>query len=134
MSLDEAALFDDVRNRLFSASSGDMTIGAELELIPIFSATHRPVRIDETHRPSSVRIVRRIAERKRWTETASESSPPCWDLPDGDRISFEPGGQIEISSPPHSSCSGLIASLQKVARQLAESADADGVELLTFGT
>ncbi|MBA3644870.1 MAG: hypothetical protein H0W63_01700 [Gemmatimonadaceae bacterium] len=133
MSLDEAALLDDVRSRLFAPSSPARTIGAELELIPIHTETHAAVRIDDPHLPSSSRIVRRVAERQGWREASADGSAPSWDLPDGARISFEPGGQIEISSAPQSSCSGLIASLQNIVSMLSDAAAEEDIELLSAG-
>jgi glutamate--cysteine ligase len=63
-----------------------------------------------------------------------ETSPPCWTTGDGSRVSFEPGGQIEISSAPQSSCSVLIDSLQLVSEQLTDAARKDHIELLATGT
>ena len=134
MSLEEGALVEDVRSRLFAQSSGARTIGAELELIPFHASTHAPVRIDEPGAACSVKFVRRAADREGWCEIAAPMSPPSWALPGGARISFEPGGQIEISSAPHSSCSQLITSLQQIASALASSAAEDGIELLAVGT
>ncbi|MDQ6717938.1 MAG: glutamate-cysteine ligase family protein [Gemmatimonadota bacterium] len=131
MSLDEAALIADVRSRLFAPSSDSRTVGAELELIPRYATTNAPVPAGGHDSLSAV--IREIAESLEWREMESEAGPPAWDLPDGGRISFEPGGQIEISSPPLESCSGLIQSLQAVTSALTKSACAHGIELLATG-
>jgi glutamate--cysteine ligase len=128
MSLDEAALIADVRSRLFAPSTSALTIGAELELIPIVAATRLPALIE-----SQLPYIRRAANDGGWKEVTAETDPPSWNLPDGSRISFEPGGQIEISSRPHQSCSELVTSLQATVRLLAESAEKDGIELVTAG-
>jgi Gamma-glutamylcysteine synthetase len=132
MSLDEAALVADA-SRLFAPSDPSLTIGAELELIPVVRETKLPVPMDAITGPSLTALVRRAAERNGWSEEISAAGPPVWNLDGGGRISFEPGGQIEISSEPHRSCSELIVSLQKTARELMGSAEQDGVELLPVG-
>ena len=134
MSLDEASLVSDVRSRLFAPSpaSDSLTIGAELEMIPLRALTHEPLPIESAHGPSLGRLIRRAAGPE-WREEASESGAPCWNLPDGSRISFEPGGQIEFSSRPQSSCSELIASLQSTASDLRRAASVEGVELFWLG-
>src|SRR4051812_16731802 len=127
MSLDEATLLEDVRARLFAPSSSARTIGAELELIPIHAASHAAVRIDGADSPCSAKFVRRVGRREGWEEISGVSSPPSWKLSDGARISFEPGGQIEVSSAPQSSCSQLITSLQRIVSMLSDAAHEDGV-------
>jgi glutamate--cysteine ligase len=131
--LDEAALFADVRDRLFAPSSAAMTTGAELELIPVHATTKAPVPVLSDTAPSLAALVRRCAALHGWTEDA-DSSPPTWTTPDGSRVSFEPGGQIEISSVPQRSCSDLIDSLQHTASHLIDTARTDEIELLALGT
>lgn len=132
MSLDEASLLADVRDRLFAPSSAAMTIGAELELIPVDETAKGPVPIVSDTQTSLVASLRRCAVRNDWKESG-KTSPPCWSTNDGSRVSFEPGGQIEISSAPQPSCSALIDSLQRVAGELADAAREDHIELLAFG-
>jgi glutamate--cysteine ligase len=133
MSLDEASLQLDVRTRLFAPSASALTIGAELELIPVIAATKRPAPIQSSSGPSLVAMLRAVAGTERWKEVTGLSTVPSWRLPDESRISFEPGGQIEISSRPHDSCSGLISSLQKTADCLSAAAGQTGIELLAVG-
>ena len=45
-------------------------------------------------------FLRRHGARQGWTETRTPKGTPCFSLPDGGTITFEPGGQIEYSSPP----------------------------------
>jgi len=137
MALDEAALIADVRSRLFAASStidrDGRTIGAELEVIPIIASSRAPAPISAAAGPSLVNCVRLAAHDGGWTEKASESGVPEWKLREGSRISFEPGGQLEISSRPHQGCSALIESLQATMRALAGAASQEGIELLSVG-
>jgi glutamate--cysteine ligase len=58
---------------------------------------------------------------------------PGFTLPDGARISFEPGGQIELSSAPCASGSALLASLRGAVLPLRAEAREEGIELLSVG-
>ena len=132
MALDEAALVADVRSRLFAPSSSALTIGAELELIPLTAETNRPVPIEASSGPSLAGMLRNAADAE-WKEISAAGGAPSWNLPDGGRISFEPGGQIEISSSPHDSLSELVTSLQDIVRRLSTAATKMGIALLFTG-
>ena len=132
MALDENVLVEDVRARLFAPSASSRTVGAELEMIPVFGATRLPPRIINPVGPSLLAMVRRAAAAGGWRELPPDGSVPSWKLPDGGRVSFEPGGQIEISSAPHDSCSALIRSLEESAQVLATAAG-KGMQLLFVG-
>ena len=54
-------------------------------------------------------------------------------LASGARISFEPGGQIEISSARHATASALIAELHSITRTLAEAFESEEIELESRG-
>jgi glutamate--cysteine ligase len=112
-----------------------MAIGAELELIPFDSMTHRPVPVVANGHggTGSLDIMRRIGNRSGWVEIPAGEDPPSWSLPDGSRISFEPGGQIEISSAPSESASALIRDLQCTTQLLAGTFASAGVELEAIG-
>jgi len=115
-------------------SAPSRAIGAELELIPFDAVTHRPVRIVPNNgEHSSLEIIRRIGNRSGWIETPAGDDPPSWSLPDGSRISFEPGGQIEISSAPSESASALIRDLQCTTQLLSGTFASAGVDLEAVG-
>ncbi len=110
--LDREALADDLRRRVFpAAASADSRprIGAEVEIIPIESATGRPLPLDAPG-TSTLAILRRAGAAAGWRERRSaKANVPEVELPDGGRITFEPGGQIEISSAPNVSLSALVS-------------------------
>ena len=133
MSLGEAALLEDVRHRLFAPSADTRTIGAEVELIPRFIAGGAPVLATGGSAPNFTDVVRRAASSLHWTESESGGGPPTWEMAGAGRLSFEPGGQIEISSPPLHSCSVLIDSLQSIVDTLSAESRIDGIELLAVG-
>jgi glutamate--cysteine ligase len=54
-------------------------------------------------------------------------------LPDGGYVSFEPGGQIELSAAPAPSPSALLRSLRATVPAMRASAREQGIELLSLG-
>ena len=77
-----------------------------------------------------------------WVTRASGATSPTPDvilglvpdaLPGGSKITFEPGGQLELSGPPHAgiaaACHAMAADLQEVRHALAPS----GIELTAIG-
>lgn len=127
----------DVRRRfgLTGASrNSPLTIGAELELIPRQADSRLPVPIDSHMTACSVNIIRKLATRHSWCEAATgDGDPPSWQLASGARISFEPGGQIEVSSSPHESASALIEELSEITCALLEMFERHGAVLETKG-
>ena len=129
-------LLEDVRRRFGLSGSSDaspMTIGAELELIPVHVETRLPIPIESPTTACSVDIVRKIALHRKWCETSAAPDPPSWELASGARISFEPGGQIEVSSAPHTSASALVTELSEITCSLLDSFERHGVVLKTKG-
>jgi glutamate--cysteine ligase len=101
-------------------------IGAEAEWIPVDRATGRVG-------PLALSTVRRVATRDGWCEEPSASGAPRFTLPDGGTVSFEPGGQIEYSSPPSRSASVVAAGIGEIFTRLQESAHDDGLTLRAVG-
>ncbi|MDQ3673772.1 MAG: glutamate-cysteine ligase family protein [Gemmatimonadota bacterium] len=130
MSLSEAMLLEDVRQRLFSPtpSATPRAVGAELELIPVDAVTRAMVPVQV-----SAKALSRLNVREGWAAQGSADEPTSWRLPDGASISFEPGGQIEISSALHETASSLIESLQRVAHLLEAEMEGNGIALITRG-
>ena len=135
MSLSEAKLLDDVRQRLFSPvkSKTPRAVGVEIELIPIHADTRMPALARSAGASSTADIISRLAQRHGWVEESVEHDPPSWTLRDGTRISFEPGGQIEISSTPHATASSLIDSTRALITVLKAAMATEGIELLARG-
>jgi glutamate--cysteine ligase len=74
-----------------------------------------------------------LAKNEGWQEQSVENDPPSWRLADGTSISFEPGGQIEISSAPHATASSVIEATRALATKIRQSMSAAAIDLLTFG-
>ena len=135
MSLTEAELLDDVRQRLFApiASAHPRTIGLELELIPIHKSTRARALATGDKGASTSEVLSRLGRRDRWREESSAGDPPSWNTQDGARISFEPGGQIEISTAPQPTASGVIDCTQNLVTMIRTAMSDVGIELLARG-
>lgn len=135
MGLSEAKLLDDIRQRFFSPqdSGTPHTIGVELELIPVFASTRLPALPRSRDAQSTAVVLSRLAAREGWVEQSVENDPPSWTLNDGAHISFEPGGQIEISSAPHATASGGVRAVQSLVALIRAAMQAAGIELIACG-
>ncbi len=112
----------------------DGSIGAELELIPVRDVTGRRVPIASGRDGSgTAEIIRSLTTTNDWGEMTDAYGAPSWSASDGSRVSYEPGGQIELSSPVFLSPTDLQRSLARTVAALREAAGAVGVTLLTAG-
>lgn len=132
-----ARLADDVRRRLFTRALPAGTpprLGVEIELLPALAATGRPLPIESDVGPSGVTLLRAAAAGAGWRETsAPDGGAPGWQLPDGGTVSFEPGGQIELSSAAATSLTALRAQVRLALDAIALHARLMGVLLRTDG-
>jgi glutamate--cysteine ligase len=135
VSLTEAQLLEDVRKRLFapSKSTTPLAVGLELELIPILQSNRRPALTTVGEDPSTTTVISQLAKQEGWEEETAGDDPPSWNLSGGGRISFEPGGQIEISTSPHATASAAIESARRIATLLRDAMAARGIDLITNG-
>jgi glutamate--cysteine ligase len=104
-----------------------------VELIPVAADTRRPVPIVAAEGPSTLPWLRRFGAERCWREEATGYGAPRWMLPDGGCVSFEPGGQIELSAAPAPSPSALLRSLRATVPVLRAFAREQGIELLSLG-
>jgi glutamate--cysteine ligase len=135
VSLTEAQLLDDVRQRLFSPirSTHPRAIGLELELIPVHRSNRARALATKGERTSTTEVLSRLGQREGWREQSSGGDPPSWVTQDGASISFEPGGQIEISTAPQPTASGVIDSTKSLVAMLRDEMSNAGIELLARG-
>ncbi len=110
-----------------------MSIGAELELIPFDPETREVIPVIAASGKNSLTVLRSVAKYAAWNEIAAGDDPPSWSLPDGGRLSFEPGGQLELSSAPSDSASALIRDLQCSAQLLASAFERNDILLEAVG-
>lgn len=112
----------------------DGSIGAELELIPVREVSHRRVGIGTTDAgPGTADIVRDTAQRLGWVESLDAYGAPSWNMPDGGRVCYEPGGQLEVISPVFETPARLARFLRANVVALRESSSSAGILLLALG-
>ena len=112
----------------------DGSMGAELELIPVRDRSHRRVMIDRNNEgPGSADIIRDAGASRGWREEVDAYGAPSWVMPDGGHVFYEPGGQIEISSPVFPSAAALEKFLRNVVYAIRSSAHAADVAFLSSG-
>ena len=134
-----AALEADLASRAFAAPP-DMSltprrVGAEVELIPLDGATGRrcPLEPSATGATPTLPFLRRYGSRQGWREVTTAKGTPSFQLPAGGTLTFEPGGQVEYSSPACRSPSVLLALLRAVVPPLRAAAADEGIDLLAAG-
>jgi glutamate--cysteine ligase len=135
--LTRAALAADLAEHAFAAparaSLTPRRVGAEVELIPVESSTGRRCPIEGQTSVATLPFLRRFGGRQGWKETRTPKGTPCFDLPDGGNLTFEPGGQVEYGSPPCRTPSALLAALRAVVAPLKAAAAGEGIDLLAVG-
>lgn len=136
-ALTRAALAADLAANAFAApASASLTprrVGAEAEFIPVETTTWRRCPIEGDGCCATLPFLRRHGGRHGWTETRTAKGTPCFSLPGGGTLTFEPGGQLEYSSPPCRSPSALLALLRSVVLPLRAAAANEGIALLAVG-
>ena len=78
-------------------------------------------------------MVRAVARRRGWIEEETGSGVPRFGIPAGGILSWEPGGQIELSSPALVHLPTLEAGLADVLLPLTEAMEREGIRLLARG-
>ena len=129
-------LGDDVLRRLFTPALPVGTpprLGVEVELLPAVAATGRPLPVSTDLGPCGIALLTAAADRAAWKAARTASGLPCWRLPDGGTVAFEPGGQIEISSAAATSLSALRAQVGVAVAAVSAEAAERGVLLRDLG-
>ena len=132
-----AALEADLAAHAFAPPAGasltPRRIGAEVELIPLEAATGRRCHLEPGSTPGTLPFLRRFGGRQGWREITTAKGTPSFELPGGGTLTFEPGGQLEYSSPPCRSPSALLALLRSVVLPLRAAAAGEGIALVAAG-
>ncbi|HEX7239410.1 MAG TPA: glutamate-cysteine ligase family protein [Longimicrobiaceae bacterium] len=131
------ALAADLRSDAFGMGRGGAArprrIGAEVELLALSTEDRTPVPIVAEEGVASLPFLRRFAARHGWTEKLSPYGASCFVLPDGGIVSYEPGGQVELSAAAFPSVSALVRSLRSAVLPLRAAAREEGIDLLSVG-
>ena len=127
-----AALRDAIHAASFTAQSDEYRrIGAEVEFLVIDEATGLPLPVDSP--AGLVERLRRYASRAGWTEFRGYDGVPRFDVARTATISFEPGGQLEVSTLPSQTPSELIRTLRRIVVPLRAALGDQGIALLPVG-
>lgn len=133
------ALLDDLRNTCFSPAGGPAAgvarVGMEVEAIVVDADTRRPFPLEPGLSPrATLQVLRGLAPLHGWlVRQAPDGGAPDICLPDGARITFEPGGQMEYSSAPQRSASAVLRAAREVFALIGNSLEPAGAELLFAG-
>lgn len=125
-----------VADELFAPTGrpgGPPRIGAELELIPLGRGGGRPSPVFGPDEAATLPVLRDLARGSGWREELSGKGTPRLQLPDGSTVTYEPGGQIELSSAPEPSASLLVQRLRSTLAAMECAMSARGVQLIAAG-
>ena len=131
-----------VRERLFASAAPDaQRVGAEIEMLPILAESGLPCPLGpadarDTDRPrgqSTLGFLRPYARALGWSERRSPKGAPYFSLPNGAKLTFEPGGQLELCTPPRAGISALLRETEEILSQLRHGAGDAGISLLSVG-
>lgn len=128
-------LRQDVRERLFALDGepvGPGRLGVEAEFLVLDANTGAVPPMDRG-RKSLLEFFRGHGRRAGWTETTSSKGTPLFRISGDGILSFEPGGQIEISTPAGADVSAVLDWLRGVLAPLTMAATEAGLELLGRG-
>lgn len=73
-----------------------------------------------------------LAERCGWIRT-SDTPAPAWRLPEGSHVTLEPGGQVELSTPPRDSADEALDEIERFEMQVADALPSPDLELRATG-
>jgi glutamate--cysteine ligase len=128
------ALRDEMYARCFApaAAGAGRGIGAEVELLTVAEGSTRPAPLFGSPH-ALVPALRRLAPHLGWTERAGYDGMPRFDAGADAVVSFEPGGQLEVSSAPCASVHELLALLERVVTPLGALLRDEGIALYALG-
>jgi glutamate--cysteine ligase len=127
------ALRDALHAQCFApeVEHGPGQIGAEVEFLVVDADARRPVPLAGPG--GSLQRVRDYGARAMWREGRTSSGTPSFEIPGRAVLTFEPGGQIEISTLACSSPNELLAALDAIVAPLRHSFAEQGIDLLAVG-
>lgn len=113
---------------------GRLAIGAEVELIPVRSGTYRRVALEDgPEGPGLLGILRRAGEGIGWDFQCTPQGLARVTVPGAGWITFEPGGQLELSTAPFASVDDVTGVIERILRPVYRRSEDAGVLLVTRG-
>jgi len=114
-------------------AGGPPRIGAEVEAIPVDADRGTRIPVEGPDGRSTMGILRPLAAARGWRERRTAKGTPAFHLPNGGTVTFEPGGQLEVSSPPGRTAADLLARMRDAVGAIEAAALDAGVVLLFQG-
>jgi len=131
--MNATALRDAIHASSFAPDrSGARRVGAEVELLALDVATRKPIPLCDGPL-ALIPTLRRYAGDAGWQEFAGYDGTPRFEAAGNGIISFEPGGQIELSSVACDSPAALVKRLHDVVLPLRAWLLREGIELESLG-
>ena len=127
----EGALRDVIHRASFVPDAPTRRVGVEVELL-VHDEAGFPVPLLGGRR-NLVSVLRSYASRAGWREVVGYGDVPRFVVPGKGIVSFEPGGQLEISSEPSETVSELVAGVQSVVERLMAVLSDEGIRLESMG-
>ncbi|HTE45692.1 MAG TPA: glutamate-cysteine ligase family protein, partial [Gemmatimonadaceae bacterium] len=125
-------LRDGIHAASFTPDAGRTLVGAEVEFLVHDLASGFPVPLlGGPH--SLVELLRHYGARAGWNERHGYGVVPRFEIPGRAIVTFEPGGQLEISTLPCVNASALIACLNDVVLPLRSALNEQGIRLESIG-
>lgn len=139
--LTERSLYDHLAATVFAKADGRAgdRVGVEVEFFPLLSAflhtaDAQPEREESDRFIGLYPWLRSLARRHGWSEASTESTAAlAFDVPGEGRVTLEPGGQIEYSSPPLGSAAEALDDVEQFERVLTEEGESVGLILASEG-
>lgn len=130
-----ASAEERVRTRLFGGSRSPFwRVGAEIELLALTTRDWRAVPIHGAVGDNALLpILREAGASHRWRETLNGCGIPCFVIPGVGVLSFEPGGQVEVSTRPFTAPSALLIAMREIVQLLQAIGRRSGVTFLEIG-
>jgi glutamate--cysteine ligase len=125
-----------VRERLFVPRSDEQRrVGAEIEMLPLLdgSGLPSPLEAREGEPRNTLSFIRAHGGALNWIERRSAKGAPYFELPNGSTLTFEPGGQLELCTPPSASVSTLVREARATVVGLRAAAVDAGIQLASVG-
>lgn len=106
-----------------------------MELIPVDAVTGEALPVEPSpERPRATGpFLREVARKWGWMASTSGAGVPGFLLAGGHAVSFEPGGQVELSSAPMASVTDLVDELDGIVLPLVREARDRGIRMICRG-
>lgn len=131
-------LLEELRSRVFGPGPTDRRgrrerVGLEVELLCLGAEDGQPVPLEAGEGPAVRPLVERLVEHRGGRIETAPTGSPRYRLPDGDAVTFEPGGQVEYASPAEASVDRAVGRARSFVEELIDRGGVEGIRFLGRG-